>query len=287
MNEKMSYRRYSLFLIFLVLVQMSEGFGTDLTVCTTDRTTETYKSKISFYRDTGPGTMALLPNATKKEDAAIEHTYIVFSESGTYHVSRRASKTRGVWWLVINHRGRQDSERTDDPTYLGVLVVKLLRQPPEQPLELVRTGSWYRPGVTIPTPLERQFFTPLDQFMSLQDDSARIEEFDRVIDKWHAIPRGVDKPFSWEERRLWHFEVDKVASDLKSKVDPEGQDSDKYRSYLFLQGRLLRFQMTRMTNPQYPVTSSINIADTEAIFIKTFSPVTSDFRRQYCIILTD
>jgi hypothetical protein len=242
--------------------------------CEDRQTAQLFQSKRDFYTRTQAGTLALVPNAVQQNLIRYENSYLAFESSGTYAVKRNAAKS-AEWWFVVNHR-----RKTGEPTYIGILVMKMLQGKPDYSVELFRAGEWMRLNEQVPNPVEEQSQW-LEDFPKLHAPESTLKAFDDRFVKWHAIPKG-GRRLSWDFRAGWNINLQQVLDSLK-KVSNWGDRP----AFAFLQGRLLRYEMTETWNTSKPLSWNLDTSGQKALFIKTFSPDEATFAKQYCIVIED
>ncbi|MDE0179476.1 MAG: hypothetical protein OXP36_12890 [Gammaproteobacteria bacterium] len=247
--------------ISVAATQTSELFGDE-------QTTTLYDRKETFYEQSGFGGLAVMPNVTSRRDARIEYEYIALPDPGRYRLARRNLRSPSDWWFVFNHRlGDQPAE---PHSFVGVLIAKRLRTRPVNSLELFRNANW---SVSNPDTPFRALFESSAEFFELQDSEAILESFEQEFGIWHARP-DPNGEFSWRHRGYW---LDPRVGECFRSVG-----SRETRHVLF-EARLLRFQPTNGTNTQFPVVWNIRTGNTDALFVRTFSPRGADVGGEYCV----
>ena len=238
------------------------------TVDCTELRTVAYTSKSSFYRRSGAGTLARMPNVVVERDLIGAAKYDAFVESGTYMLKRGRPEA----WFVINHR-------LDDPhpnaTYLGVLVVKALRREQQSPLWLYRNSGW-TPASNASYPLS---FHTLQDFFARQGTNSTLDAFQAEFGVWHGAPGDNSRVESWANRREWHRSP--FPCGAFERFDVNSTNS------ALVTAHLIGFHPTRKDDSTSPVTLKVRLSDAESIYIATFSPVSPDFSRDYTLTFTE
>ena len=227
-----------------------------------------YTSKRSFYRRSGAGTLARMPNVVVARDLVGAASFDAFVESGTYTLKR----DRPEAWFVINHR--LDNAQPD-ATYIGVLVVKALRRDQQSPLWLYRNSGW-TPATNASYPLP---FHTLEDFFARQGTDSTLDAFQAEFGIWHGKPTENSPIDSWANRREWHRSPSSCGAFQRFDVNST--------TSALVTAHLIGFRPTRKDDSTSPVTLKVRLSDAEAIYIATFSPASPDFSRDYTLTLTD
>lgn len=228
-----------------------------------------YHSKRLFFETSPFGTLALMPNVRSPSQAKLEHQYMAFPKSGSYDIPARSE-----WWFVVNHR--KSVAATDDYTYVGVFIARLLSAEQIEPLKLQRNEGWYS-GQDLDA-MDEDFIS-WSNFFVLQDSDAE-EAFRQEYGEWHALPDSEARNSSWFHRDRW-LSDDSINSCFGDVI---GQEPDS--SFISYRAHLIRFQVTSGVNTQRPVAwnvAELNMA--RGIFVKTFSPEGVGLNLEYCLAL--
>lgn len=239
-----------------------------------DRLTD-FRSKRSFYEQSGFGALALMPNVQQPSQARIEHQYIAMTRSGYYENVRDRMKSSD-WWFVINHRSTAFSDR--DSIYVGVLAVKRQKLVQREPIALYRNSGWFNPANSRLGEFDGNYAS-LESFLRLQSQIAIYDAFSRVFGEWHARPREGDEESSWRLREYWEDQ-----SSVRECFERAG-GGDWDPSRLLFEAKLIRFAVTSGTNSQSPLTWYTGVSDTGTLFVRTFSPTSQALYKEYCLAL--
>ncbi|MDX1491735.1 MAG: hypothetical protein R3332_10630 [Pseudohongiellaceae bacterium] len=225
-----------------------------------------------FYRSAS-GNVALVPNVTRRENVLSAPQFLQLGESGA-HQLRKQDK----YWFVVNHRVSGPTEIS----YLGVEIIKIMNIPLGSPLYLIRNKNWTRSNDPDfdGSKADSRTFTGITQtdFYELHERESQLSNFDAALEgfKWHARPNGASED-SWSRRSLWLPTFDVLSEDFHSRFDPPIEQN----ANLLLDARLLRFSTTNKLNTENPVVFDVTGANTEAVYIKIFSPDAPEFDRVY------
>ena len=233
--------------------------------------TRAYDKQALFYEQSGTGTLAMMPNVKRLDQAKLEHEFLAFPSPGRYRVSRVSP------WFVVNHRVTSAPQSSLTPTYLGVIVAKIVRQDYKHRLELYRDADgWEAEGV------HREQYEELDGFFEIHArKDADLAAFQEVFPPapsapWHSRLEGDGGRSSWLSRTEW---VPPEGGCLNELLKERGIAPER----VFVQGYLLSFSPTQRSTSSYPVAWSTNLEVAEAMYVRTFSPLSSDFAREYFI----
>ena len=264
-----------------------------------------FDSQSIFNTDTTTGSLAIMPNVKAKKEAKAATKYNALIKNGVYYLGGINKNS----WFVNNHRV---GETKSTATYLGVLVAKVQNKDKlENRLQLFRNEGWY--GF-----LERSSLKETeDQFQSAekffcghrkltnsskQSESGQssycdegenkisgtsVKAFNKEFRNWHALTNIQDPELSsWESQIFWdddeHVEDKKGEYDFLNCLKEISGDDNLNSSRILVQARLLKFTPTTSKTSNKPVAWNIDLSDTEAIYIMTFSP-TIDIEREYYI----
>ena len=248
--------------------------------CPDEQEIKKYESQRAFFTDSGAGVTAIMPNVKSKGHASSEHTYHALRYSGKYKLNKDLSKMNDVWF-VTNHRiaDRTNSEQSSH-TYIGVMIAKVLDATRlKHPLYLTRNENWI--DLENRTPLKSRFQKHIppksaQEFISIQDNNTESQSFKEKFGNWHALANEEPLVSSWDLRREW--------SDYDLSCLKEISKKDNLnRSQILIEARLMKFQATNTYNPDNPVVWRVQLGGAKAAYIKTFSPLSSDFAKEYYI----
>ncbi len=236
-----------------------------------------------------------MPRIYSREEANTARRYNTLSPRACIRrtsFSRRQTDS-APWWFIFNHR---DSERASDHTYMGLLVVKRMREPQLKPLQLFRNIGWREP--------KEEFSAQYDQDLLGQFPTLHQKEqegaFRKAFGRWHAALNT--ELSSWDHREYWPSMYDartfpkanrpdvRTARRCFEEIDRRREEIGERRRYsgLFYQARLIQFQVTPKTDSHHPVVWSIRLGSqqnpiVDAFFISTFSPLGNAFSNKYCV----
>lgn len=246
--------------------------------CPNEQETKTYDSKTKFFRDSGAGVMAIMPNVKSQKEAKSEYKYVAFKKSGTYKLEGNIAQ-KNDFWFVNNHRlGDSTSDDLSSHTYIGVMIAKVLLHQDNlaYPLHLRRNEKWFdlEDNKSLSS-FRGQSSSTATEFMKIQHKKD-LELFKDKFGDWHALANKEPRLSSWEQRKEWSdYNLDclKQISNSNNLTD----------SNILVEARLMKFQPTNMDNPEKPVAWKVQLGEAEAVYIKTFSPISPDFVKEYYI----
>lgn len=236
-----------------------------------ERHEERLPGKAAFFRDSGLGAVAMMPNVTSRNNAPFEREYYTLGGSGRYGLDLDEEG-----WFIVNHR----SSFARGHTYVGVLVAKRFGGSLGRELELYRNDGWHgAPNVFQRIPVGKGW----GDFLALQDSTQN--NFEDEFGDWHAVfaPQASESSQASDDASSWYYR-NWLDESIRARVDEcfraiDGQPS----SDVFYEVRLLRFQFTEGLNSRYPVVWDVGLRNVGAFYMRTFSPAGIDFDGEYCI----
>ena len=239
-----------------------------------------YEPQRAFFTHSGAGVTAIMPHVKSQEVASSEHTYQALRYSGTYKLNKELSEMND-FWFVTNHRiGDRPHSEQSSHTYIGVMIAKVLDATRlKHPLHLTRNANWFdlENGTPLKSPVQQHIPPKLAQkFISIQNNNTESQSFKEKFGDWHALANKEPRVSSWDLRREW--------SDYDLSCLREISKKDNLNpSQILVEARLMKFQATNTYSPNNPVVWRVQLGGAKAVYIKTFSPLSSDFVKEYYI----
>lgn len=234
-----------------------------------EQETEPESRRSGFLRlDTG--VMAMMPGVSSRNGADHAKDYEVFPRSGFYRLEE-------AWnWFIVNHR-IQDTEGTPEPTYVGILVAKVLDGPLERHLQLLRNKELWEPedeGFDEDYPSTSGFWQ-----RHAESEELDLSVFEEEFGPWHATLE--EELHTWDRAAAWK----PTQEDCWSRLREDGREI--WDDQVYVQARLIAFTPTTSPYSGNPVVWRLALRNASAVYIRTFSPKRVDFSGQYCIELPE